>query len=169
MAAVAMAVEGVTAVGLGEVCVERGPSVILVAYGLGSCVGVALYDPVTMVGGMAHVVLPDSNLASNKNNAVRFADVGIPALVERAVSRGAIRSRLTAKIAGGATMLRVPGSDSMLQIGQRNVQAVKTALERSGIPIFGDDTGGRVGRTMQLFLSDGKVTVRAFGMGSREL
>lgn len=116
-------------IGIGEYAVEKNPA-ILVTLGLGSCVGVCIRDPIARVGGMVHVMLPDSG-GKPTNTPGKFADTGIDVVVEKLLELGAQRSKLEAKIAGGASMFQ-----SAMDIGARNVEAVKKALQRHGIKLW---------------------------------
>lgn len=109
--------------------------------GLGSCVGIALRDPVTKIGGLAHIMLPDSTTIRNNSNIPKFADTGIEELVKQVTRRGANRSRLVAKIAGGAQMFGFNSNSEMVRVGERNVQATKKKLAELRIPILAEDTG----------------------------
>ncbi|MCL5677036.1 MAG: chemotaxis protein CheD [Firmicutes bacterium] len=156
-------------VGLGELQVVRGTPAVLVCYGLGSCVGVAAFDPVVKVGGLVHVVLPDSNLGHNRDVRAKFADTAIPLLVEEMAKAGAQRNRLEIKVAGGAQMLALSSSLNRLDIGKRNAEAVQRAVAALGLRIGSTDLGGSYGRTMQLYLPAGRVTVSTIGRGEKNL
>ncbi|MBE3598850.1 MAG: chemotaxis protein CheD [Limnochordaceae bacterium] len=153
---------------IGEIEVARFTGVLM-ALGLGSCVGVALYDPSTRVAGLAHVFLPSSpNGHLQGEPPARFADTGVDALVRRMEEAGAVRRRLVARIAGGAQLfLRSEGAG--LDVGRRNVQAVREALARLAIPIAGEDVGGHRGRSIRLFVETGRVLVSTLGLGAREI
>lgn len=133
--------------------------------GLGSCVGVAIRDPMTKIGGLAHVMLPDSTAIRNGNlNVAKFADTGIVELVLQMEKLGAKRSRMVAKIAGGATMFSFQGGMSpMGQVGQRNVEATKAKLKELKIPILAEDTGANYGRTVVFYPETGEFHIRAVG------
>jgi len=157
-------------VGLGELKVSREREAVLVCYGLGSCVGIALYDPVTRVAGMAHVVLPDSGQGRGGEAAGKFADTAVPALLAELASQGAARSRLQCRIAGGARMLTVAGgSMARLDIGTRNGDAVRAALEQARVPIAAADLGGTYGRTVSLHVHTGRLLISTVGRGEKEL
>lgn len=156
-------------VGLGEIKVSDTPGSVLVCYGLGSCIGLVLYDPHARIGGMAHVVLPSSSLGRGREMAGKFADTAVPALMEAVLRLGAARSRLTARMAGGARMLNVIGAGSRLDIGARNAEAVKAALEAARLPLTAEDTGGSHGRTVHLYVDTGQVLVSTVGRGERLL
>lgn len=133
--------------------------------GLGSCVGIAIRDPVTKIGGLAHVMLPDSTAIRNGNNNIaKFADTGIVELVKQMEKLGARRSRMVAKIAGGATMFTFQGgSSTMGQVGQRNVEATKKVLKELKIPLLAEDTGENYGRTVIFYPETGEFHIRAVG------
>ena len=133
--------------------------------GLGSCVGIAIRDPATKIGGLAHVMLPDSTAIRNGYlNTAKFADTGIVELVKQMEKLGAMRSRMVAKIAGGATMFSFQGdSSTMGQVGQRNVEATKAKLKELKIPILAEDTGSNYGRTVVFYPETGEFHIRAVG------
>ena len=131
--------------------------------GLGSCVGIALRDPVTKIGGLAHIMLPDSSTIRNNSNIPKFADTGIEELVKQVTRRGANRSRLVAKIAGGAQMFGFNSNSEMVRVGERNVQATKKKLAQMRIPILAEDTGKNFGRTVIFYPETGDFVIRAVG------
>lgn len=131
--------------------------------GLGSCVGIALRDPVTKIGGLAHIMLPDSTTIRNNSNIPKFADTGIEELVKQVTRRGANRSRLVAKIAGGAQMFGFGSNSEMVRVGERNVQATKKKLAQMKIPILAEDTGKNFGRTVIFYPETGDFVIRAVG------
>lgn len=131
--------------------------------GLGSCVGIALRDPVTKIGGLAHIMLPDSTTIRNNSNIPKFADTGIEELVKQVTRRGANRSRLVAKIAGGAQMFGFNSNSEMVRVGERNVQATKKKLAQLKIPILAEDTGKNFGRTVIFYPETGDFVIRAVG------
>lgn len=145
-------------VGIADLASARHPARIRTA-GLGSCVGVALYDRRRKIGGLAHVMLPDSKQARGSVKLAKYADTAIPELVRQMEALGAMRWDIVAKLAGGAQMFEHVSSDA-LKIGERNVEAVRIVLKRLGIPIIGEAVGGRVGRTVELDLEDGTYYVR---------
>ena len=119
-------------VGMADLNVCKAPDG-LTTLGLGSCIGLTLYDPVTKIGGMVHYMLPDSTKVSNNSNKAKFADTGIDELLEKVIAAGASRSRLVAKIAGGAKMFEVSGLSDVGNIGARNAEAAKKILKEKGI------------------------------------
>ena len=153
-------------VGVGDVAVAEHPSK-LVTQALGSCVGVALWDPTRRAGGMAHVMLPTPGSTVADGHADRFATVAIPHLISILESAGSPRRRLVAKLAGGAAMF---GTDTALaSIGDRNIAEVRAELRVAGIPVRAEDTGGRHARTIELHLDTGILLVRSYVYGIREL
>ncbi len=143
-----------------KVCVSPDSITTL---GLGSCVGIALRDPVTKIGGLAHVMLPDSTAIRNNSNIPKFADTGIEELVKQVVAKGASRSRLVAKIAGGAQMFAFQSKTEMVRIGERNVEASKKKLKELGIRILAEDTGRDYGRTVIFYPETGDFVIKAVG------
>ena len=157
---------------IGEIVVSDAAEDALVAYGLGSCVAVCLYDPVAQIGGMLHALLPSApnNNGNSPPPSPKFVDQGTPLLIESLLKRGAKRNRLVAKLCGGAQVLSAPGFENgMLNIGERNVRAAEVALKAAGLRIQAQDTGGRVGRTVRLHVADGQVTVKDLGQGEQAL
>lgn len=152
-------------VGAGELVVARSPT-ILAALGLGSCVGLLLYDPVTRVGGMAHVMLPANPHPSQIPDSTRFAEHALGLLLERMLLEGAGRERLEAKLVGGARMVTSSGSPG---IGRRNVATLRSLLRQQRIPLLAADVGGRWGRSVEFDLHTGRVRVRSFQRDERAL
>ncbi|WP_244863225.1 chemotaxis protein CheD [Paenibacillus cisolokensis] len=137
--------------------------------GLGSCVGVALYDERMRIAGLAHVMLPSSSIAREAQlNVAKYADTAIPALIVRMVAAGASADRLVAKMAGGAQMFSYSGSE-MMRIGQRNVESCTAALQEAGIEIAAEDTGGSWGRTIEFDSLTGIMTIRSVQLGTKEI
>lgn len=134
--------------------------------GLGSCVGIAIRDPQTKIGGLAHIMLPDSTAMRNgQANIAKFADTGIVELVRQMEKLGAMRKRMVAKIAGGATMFPFQGQGNVNvgQVGDRNVEATKAKLKELNIPIIAQDTGANYGRTVIFYPETGDYLIRAVG------
>jgi len=148
-------------IGIGEYAAEKPPAVI-VTLGLGSCVGVCIRDPSTRIGGMVHVMLPDSG-GKTVSNPGKFADTGIKVLLDEMKKKGANMVRLEAKIARGAAMFEGKG----MNIGQRNVQAVKKWLMHHRVKLVAEDTGGNRARSIEYDLESGKLLVRKVGGGER--
>lgn len=151
-------------VGMAELDVCKSPDGIQ-TLGLGSCVGVVIRDPNTKIGGMVHVMLPDSTKIKNSDKVAKFADTGIAALVDEIVAAGANRSKLVAKIAGGAQMFNFQNKMAVIRVGDRNVEACKEKLKEMKIPILAEDTGENYGRTVIFYPEDGKFVIRAVGRG----
>ncbi|MCM1089654.1 MAG: chemotaxis protein CheD [Muribaculum sp.] len=136
----------------------------LITLGLGSCIGIAIRDPVTKVGGLAHIMLPDSKAIQNSGqNIAKFADTGIEELVRQMERRGALRKRMVAKIAGGATMFSFGGKSDLVQVGACNAEASIKKLRELGIPIVAQDTGANYGRTVIFYPETGNYVIRAVG------
>lgn len=145
-------------VGIGEYKSSRAPQ-SLVTIALGSCVGIALYESQSRVGGLSHIMLPDSTAFHGEKKPGKFADLAIPSLIDEMRLLGA-KGELTAKIAGGASMFQGKKMSPHLQIGRRNVEAVKKILEELNIPILGEHTGDYVGRSMKFDLEKQTIQVR---------
>ncbi len=151
-------------VGLGEVAVTRHDAVPLVAHGLGSCIALCLFDPVSKVAGLAHVVLPGRDPADAPNG--KFAESALPALLQalQKVGGTADPRRYQARLAGGAHVLAIGGSGSLPRIGDKNVEAVKAALAAASVPLVGEHVGGGKGRTVWFDPRDnGRIRVRTIG------
>ncbi len=149
-------------VGMADLNICKSPDIIT-TLGLGSCIGLTLYDPVTKVGGMVHYMLPDSTQMRNNSNIAKFADTGIEELLKRVVRAGANRNRLVAKIAGGARMFSVSGSSNVSNIGERNALAAKAKLRQLKIRLVAEDTGLNYGRTVELHCETGDFYIKAIG------
>lgn len=154
-------------VGMADLAVARSPTV-LVTIGLGSCVGVALYDEKARVGGLAHIMLPYSGNVPVTNPA-KFADTALPLLVSNLKREGAAVRRLTAKVAGGAQMFQLAKPTEAMRIGERNTEAVLAWLSAAGIPVVAQDTGGNWGRTVELDTASGELVVKTIAHGERRL
>lgn len=141
---------------------------ILTTVGLGSCVGVTLYDDLAKVGVMGHVFLPRSRERDAGAPPGKYADTGIPAMIDEAVRLGAQRSRLKAKMAGGANLFPNLNANST-SIGTQNIEAVTEHLKKHGIAIIGKDVAGDYGRKMRFFVDTGVVTVTAIGKEAVEI
>jgi chemotaxis protein CheD len=146
-------------IGMADYAVTRSPEK-LTTLGLGSCVGIALYDPVTKIGGMIHIMLPTIENARFTDNRAKFADSGIHFLVEEMIRVGASRRRMVAKIAGGAKMFSF-NSDVNLNIGERNIQATKVVLAEMKVPIIAEDVGKNYGRTVVLDTDTGVYYIKS--------
>lgn len=149
-------------VGMADLKVCKSPNGIT-TLGLGSCVGIALRDPNTKIGGLAHIMLPDSTAIRNNTNIPKFADTGIEELVKQVVAAGAGRNKLVAKIAGGAQMFAFQNKSDLVRVGERNVEAVKKKLQQLKIPILAEDTGKSYGRTVVFYPETGDFIIRSVG------
>jgi chemotaxis protein CheD len=155
-------------IGIGEFGVGKSPTV-LETVSLGSCVGIVLFDPFVKVGGLAHIMLPDSNLTKNINNPAKYADTALDLMIGQMVNRGAVKERMLAKIAGGACMFALLNLDTLITIGDRNVKAVKENLSRHKIPLLAEDTGKNHGRTVHFYTETGKFTIKSVRFGIKEI
>ena len=146
-------------VGMADLKTCKSPEV-LTTLGLGSCVGVAIYDPVSKISGLLHCMLPDSTQFRNNSNTAKYADSGIDELISQMVKLGANRARLVAKIAGGAQMFAMKTNNDTLRVGERNVEAVKKKLSELNIRLLAEDCGLNYGRTVEkLYRQYGEVDV----------
>lgn len=155
-------------VGMADLQTSRHPCV-LTTLGLGSCVGISLYDPIKKVVGLAHVMLPSSQQARNNTNIAKFADTAIIKLLDDMINLGAGKSHIVAKLAGGAQMFTFNDASEMLRIGARNVSASKEMLNSLRIPIIAEDTGGNYGRTIEIHSESGKLMIKTIGHGVKEI
>jgi chemotaxis protein CheD len=149
---------------MAEYSVGKSPD-ILITIGLGSCIGVALYDSTTKIGGLVHIMLPENRKGLKP---AKFADTGIPYLVDKMIEAGASRRNIVAKIAGGARMFASAG-DLNIQVGQRNIEAVSRVLEEMNIKVVASDVGEDYGRTMEFYTENGKVLIRSYKKGKKFL
>ncbi|QHI71925.1 chemotaxis protein CheD [Aminipila terrae] len=152
-------------VGIAEMGVVKGEDQ-LITYALGSCIGVCIHDKNSKIAGMVHIMLPTAPTDGSGKSICRYADSGIPALIKKMESIGAVRRSFTAKIAGGAKMFNIPGDSVVGNIGDRNIEAVKKTLAELRIPIIGQDVGLDYARTMTFNANDGMVTIKAFTKGT---
>ncbi|NNU82604.1 chemotaxis protein CheD [Geobacillus sp. BMUD] len=157
-------------IGIAEMEVVVAPNVIRTC-GLGSCVGVVIYDAGKAVAGMAHVMLPHSSMArGGVINAAKYADTAVEALAQLVMAAGGRKGMLKAKMAGGAQMFSfsTAGGDVM-GIGARNVEEVKKQLERLHIPVVAEDVGGRNGRTIEFNPQTGVLSIRTATQEIKEI
>ena len=154
-------------VGMGEGAVTSTPYIIS-STGIGSCVVTTLYDPQKQIGGLAHIMLPDSNGINGRRPPYHCADTAITALLKRLQSKGATQENLLAKMIGGARMFAC-SSDSSPGIGKQNITSIRQILDRERLTLAGEDTGGGYGRSIEFHLDSGRVTIRAVGREDREL
>jgi chemotaxis protein CheD len=149
-------------VGIGDGCVSADPETVLITYALGSCVGLAIYDPVAHVAGLLHFMLPctPAEVSESGRSPWMYADSGIPMLFHEAYEHGAQKSRLRVRAAGGAHIMDETG---VFNIGQRNCVALRKILWKAGVMLTADDTGGTVARTMRIEIATGRVLLRSPG------
>ncbi|MCY6959534.1 chemotaxis protein CheD [Clostridium brassicae] len=141
----------------------------LITVGLGSCIGIALYDKHKKIGGLAHIMLPDSSQFTKVNNPMKFADLAIPLLIEEMEKKGAVKRSIVAKIAGGASMFNFSDKSMIMDIGNRNGNSVKKVLKELSIPLLSESIGGNKGRTMIFNTLDGMVQIKTVGMEIKEI
>ena len=152
--------ETVTRVGIADLKLVTAPETIRTS-GLGSCVGVVIYDATKKIAGLSHVLLPDSSHTKQTNfNKYKYANTAIPELIDQLIKSGARRHALQAKIAGGAQMFKFTSSTDILRIGSRNIEAVQNRLQEYQIPIVSSDVGGNAGRTIDFDPNTCKLKIR---------
>ena len=149
-------------VGMADLNTCKTPDAIT-TLGLGSCIGVVLYDSRKKICGMVHVMLPDSTAIKNNDNVAKFADTGIKALLEQLEKIGVTKSGLQAKIAGGAQMFAFNTNNDMLKVGQRNAESVRKVLSQYGIRIVAEDCGANYGRTIEFYPETSELYIKAIG------
>jgi chemotaxis protein CheD len=142
---------------------------VLVTVGLGSCVAIMLYDSDAKIGGLAHILLPSKALARQADNVAKFPQTAVPALLERMVAAGANPRRVTARLAGGASMFSQLAPPGTIQMGERNLVSTRQALNAQNIPLTGESVGGDFGRTVRLHCRDGRIEVSSVAHGIRHL
>ncbi len=150
-------------VGISDMVISTDPSTLLTTYSLGSCLGLTVYDPVALIGGMIHCMLPLSSLdpAKAREKPTMFVDVGVPALFAAFFKAGGSRSRMIVKAAGCAQILDPSGH---FRIGERNKLVLNKLLTKNNIELTSQSTGGSVSRTMQLEISTGRTTIKSPGI-----
>ena len=155
-------------VGMADYKVGQAPSTII-SYGLGSCIGISLYDPQAKVGGLLHIMLPDSTQARPTDNPAKFADTGLPLMLKDVLALGASRAKLVAKIAGGAQMFAFANATDIMRVGVRNAEAAKKILRELNIRLIAEDTGGSYGRTVSIDMETGVYKVKTIDKGEKEI
>jgi chemotaxis protein CheD len=158
--------KGMIIVGMADLNVVKSPGV-LTTLGLGSCVGIALYDPINKIAGLAHIMLPNSKEMQQNGNVAKFADTALIRLLFEMKKQGANKNLIKAKIAGGAQMFAFNAKNDSLRIGDRNVEASLSNLKQQNIPVLAQDTGDNYGRTVELYAEDGSFLIKTIGHGSR--
>jgi chemotaxis protein CheD len=152
-------------VGMADLRVAKDPDV-LTTLGLGSCIGLSLYDPGTKIGGLVHYMLPDSTKLKNNTNVAKFGNSGIQELYRQVIAKGANKRRLVAKMAGGACMFNTSGNTAA-RVGDRNVEMAKLMLRALGVPLVAQDTGLNYGRTVELNCANGEFLIKSVGRPSK--
>jgi chemotaxis protein CheD len=149
-------------VGIADCQTTKDRTATLVTYALGSCVGIGVFDPASSVGGLLHILLPESSMDTAKaaKNPCMFADTGVTALVTRCLGLGAVKSRLRVWLAGGSAVMDDRG---VFNIGKRNQLAVRKALWKAGLLALSEDLGGQGSRTVRLDVGTGTFWIRAAG------
>ena len=154
---------GLIKVGMADLQVCKAPDA-LTTLGLGSCIGACIYDPVTKVAGMVHFMLPDSTRIKNNQNIAKFGDTGIVETVRLMEGLGAKRSRMVAKIAGGAKMFAINTTSlPSMNVGENNIEAARLAFKTLGIRILAEDVGLNYGRTIEFYAEDGSLIIKSVG------
>lgn len=151
-------------IGIAEFRVARAPS-LLVSYGLGSCLGIALYDPCLQQGGLAHTLLPGASPPGYQGRPAKHVDGAIRVMLAELLATGSELRDLTAKLVGGANMFAALNQDLEESIGSRNIQAGRQILSQFGIPLVAEDVGGCHGRTIEFDLTTGALRVRSLRVG----
>lgn len=155
-------------IGISDYKFSKAPE-ILVTYALGSCVGVCLYDQVLKIGGLSHIMLPDSTSFTNKEiNRMKFADTAIVDLLKELNKHSFGKNRIVAKIAGGAQMFESQPGSKIGGIGERNTLSVKAVLRSLKIPIIAEDTGANYGRTQYFDLATGVMKIQSLNRQIKE-
>jgi len=157
--------------GLGERAVSRNPDDVLVAYGLGSCLGISMVDPVTRVAALLHAVLPGAanGAPHNDSNTNKYVDSGIENLLDAVLKEGANKNRLIVRVIGGANMIIAPGMTNSFDIGTRNMDAARRTFQRLNLKITAEEVGGHTGRTVHVYVAESRVTVRVIGEKERDI
>jgi len=155
-------------VGMADLKICKAPDAVT-TLGLGSCIGIAIRDPSTKIGGLAHIMLPDSTQIANNSSIPKFADTGTKELVKQLVAAGANRGRLVAKIAGGAQMFSFQSGGDIMAVGARNAEAVRKVLGEMKIPILAEDCGQNFGRTVEFYPETGDYVIKAVGKAIRTI
>lgn len=155
-------------VGMGEVHVSIDPNSVLACLGIGSCVALCAYDPISRVGAMAHVVLPTSN-GKGDSNPGKYADMVVPFILKEMSKAGGLRYSTIIKLVGGAQVSNAPGLETIFKTGERNVAQLKESLQKEKMLVAGMDVGGSQGRTVRMYVDTGKVVVKTAGQIVKEL
>ena len=157
-------------VGMADLVVSKHPAT-LITLGLGSCIGLVIFDQVSKTAGMVHIMLPDSREARNIPKPGKFADTAVPLLLDELYKLGAVKAQLRAKMAGGAQMFSMPGKadNAIFAVGNRNIEATTRMLGAAGIRLLSSDTGGSKGRSVEFSTETLKFIVKTLGTGTKEI
>lgn len=147
-------------VGIADMKLLQGEGT-LITYALGSCIGLCFHDPKLRLGALLHIMLP-LNMEAGRTHPMKYADTGIKETLKQMEAKGASRSRMTVKIAGGAKMFEVSGA-GLGNIGQRNIESVHTILKRENIRLVAENIGGTVARTLLFDVGSGQGCIRSYG------
>ena len=161
-----MGAEELIEVGMAELKVAANPHV-LTTRGLGSCLGITLYDPLKKIGGLAHPMLPDINNSRAKPNPARFVNSCLDEMIKELTNFGCLKNRLQAKVFGGAHMFSFISQDSAFSVGEKNIDMAFRALSNYNIPIVAEDIRGNFGRTIEFDLTSGAVRIRTLYFGEK--
>ncbi|MBW2333393.1 MAG: chemotaxis protein CheD [Deltaproteobacteria bacterium] len=155
-------------VGVADMKVSDDPGSVLITYSLGSCIGVAIYDPAAKVGGLLHYMLPESSLdgIKAKKNPYMFGDTGIPLLFKESYKLGAKKNRLKVLVAGGAQILDQKG---LFNIGKRNHTLLRKMFWKNNVMTDFEDVGGNVNRTLKLEIESGQAWLKTEGVGEKKI
>ncbi|MBN2539785.1 MAG: chemotaxis protein CheD [Deltaproteobacteria bacterium] len=147
-------------IGISDFKISNKSQDVLITYALGSCIAVVVYDPKVKVGGLLHFMLADSSIDTKKalQQPAMFADTGVPLLFKACYKLGAEKRHMTVKLAGGASIM---DDTNFFRIGQKNIMAIRKILWRNNVIVTSEDTGENYNRTVELHMSDGRVTVRS--------
>jgi chemotaxis protein CheD len=149
-----------------DFAVARDGDTVIATVGLGSCVAIALYDPATRVGGLAHVLLPSESMARDRSNRAKFPSAAVPLLLAEMKGLGC-NGGIGGRLVGGASMFASLLPTGGVNIGDRNVAASRAALAAAGVPLLGEDVGGDYGRSVYFHLTDGRIEVHSLKAGRR--
>ncbi|MDR1979938.1 MAG: chemotaxis protein CheD [Synergistaceae bacterium] len=156
-------------VGMADLIVVSAPAK-LITLGLGSCIGLVIFDSTAKIAGMAHIMLPDSRGGKTAEKVGKFADIAVPSVIDEMIKKGASKARMKAKIAGGAQMFALPdASTDFLSVGSRNVKETTAMLTKAGVPLVASDTGGNKGRTVEFSTTTWILTIKTLGKGTTEI
>ena len=158
-------------VGVADMAISSTPGDTIITHALGSCLGIIVYDPVVKVGGLLHVMLPQSSIdpAKAASNPSMFVDTGVPRLFKECYKLGAKKEKMIIKVAGGAAINENPGRDGeagggdFFKIGKRNFVMLRKLLWKNGVLIEAHDVGSNISRTLQVEIATGAVTVSSRG------